>query len=73
MERQVNDTKKINDEDHLMIDELNKAKAGLEKNLKRAEGTNKDQADDIARIEKEISLIEKDLADKNIELDRMLK
>lgn len=63
----------MNREDLKFIDELKKSKELLDRDLRKVEQTNKLQAEQIKKLDSEIREYEKDISDKNRELDKMKK
>lgn len=69
----MNDTKKLNIEDRTMIDELKKAKEVLEKDLRKIESMSQSKNDEIIKHDGYIGEKEKEIYEKNKELDKLDK
>lgn len=63
----------MNKEDWKLIEELKKAKEQLDSDLRKVEQTNKSQGENMKKLDQEIREYEKDISDKNNELDNMKK
>ncbi|EAR92616.3 flagellar associated protein, putative (macronuclear) [Tetrahymena thermophila SB210] len=71
LERQVFDTKKLNEEDLQLIKELKNARELLERSLQKTDKQNKEQGDKIKKLDREITEKEKEIREKGWELDQM--
>ena len=73
LERQVMDTKKMNIEDRVMMDELRRNHENLNKELSKQQGTHHKIMDAISQKDRLVEEKEKDIFDRQIEVDKRNK